>query len=173
VCIKKAPLAAGLKSSSAARGTRQQGENVTLSASVRRQHFPTPPLRQQPARVPRVGILSDENSLLPVKSFEAFAQGLQALGYVDGQNVAFERRYAEGKNEILPSPRRRVGPPSAGRHPRRRHPSGTGGHDRNPDDPDRLARFPLLTGMTARGEPWMRRSTRTRWTSAAAVGGAC
>jgi putative tryptophan/tyrosine transport system substrate-binding protein len=58
---------------------------------------------QQHVRVPRVGILSDENPLLPAKSFESFAQGLQALGYVDGQNIAFERRYAEGKNEILPS----------------------------------------------------------------------
>src|ERR1700686_4278258 len=58
---------------------------------------------QQPARIPRIGFLSDENPLLPAKSFESFAQGFQALGYIDGQNIAFERRYAEGKNEILPS----------------------------------------------------------------------
>jgi putative ABC transport system substrate-binding protein len=35
--------------------------------------------------------------------FEPFAQGLRDLGYVEGQNIAFERRSSEGKNEILPS----------------------------------------------------------------------
>jgi putative tryptophan/tyrosine transport system substrate-binding protein len=58
---------------------------------------------QQPTSVPRVGILSDESASLGERSFEPFAQGLRDLGYIEGQNIAFERRYAEGKNEILPS----------------------------------------------------------------------
>jgi putative ABC transport system substrate-binding protein len=58
---------------------------------------------QQSAKVPLVGILSDESRSPGAKSFQAFAQGVQDLGYVEGQNIAFERRYAEGKNEILPS----------------------------------------------------------------------
>jgi putative ABC transport system substrate-binding protein len=58
---------------------------------------------QQPTRVARIGILSDEGSSLAAKTFEPFAQGLRDLGYMEGQNIAFERRYAEGKNEILPS----------------------------------------------------------------------
>ncbi len=56
---------------------------------------------QQPTKVPRIGILSDESRLLATKSFEPFAQGLRDLGYVEGQNIAFERRYADGNNEIL------------------------------------------------------------------------
>ena len=36
-------------------------------------------------------------------SFEPFAQGLRDLGWVEGQNVTFERRYAEQKYEILQS----------------------------------------------------------------------
>jgi putative ABC transport system substrate-binding protein len=50
-----------------------------------------------------VGILSDETPSLGAKSFRPFAQGVQDLGYVEGQNIAFERRYAKGNNEILPS----------------------------------------------------------------------
>jgi putative ABC transport system substrate-binding protein len=58
---------------------------------------------QQPTRIPRVGILADESPSLGAKSFQPFAQGLQDLGYVEGQNIAFEPHYAAGKNEILPS----------------------------------------------------------------------
>jgi putative ABC transport system substrate-binding protein len=56
---------------------------------------------QQTTRVPRVGILSDEDSSLGATTFEAFAKGLRDLGYVEGRNVAFERRYAAGKDEAL------------------------------------------------------------------------
>jgi putative tryptophan/tyrosine transport system substrate-binding protein len=57
---------------------------------------------QQPTRIPRVGVLSDEGSSLAARTLEPFAQGLRDLGYVEGQNITFERRYAEEKNEILP-----------------------------------------------------------------------
>jgi len=57
---------------------------------------------QQLIKIPRVGILSDESRGLAT-SFEPFAQGLRDLGWVEGQNVTFERRYAEQKHEILPS----------------------------------------------------------------------
>ena len=56
---------------------------------------------QQPTRIPRVGILSDEPRLLQT-FFEPFAQGMRDLGYVEGQGIAFERRYAERKNDLLP-----------------------------------------------------------------------
>jgi putative ABC transport system substrate-binding protein len=49
-----------------------------------------------------VGILSDEISS-SVERYESFAQELRDLGYVEGQNIAFERRYAEGRIEILPT----------------------------------------------------------------------
>ncbi len=36
-------------------------------------------------------------------SREAFRQGMRELGYVEGQNIVFEERWAEGKAERLPS----------------------------------------------------------------------
>ncbi len=38
----------------------------------------------------------------PGYPFEAFREGLQELGYVEGRNIAIERRSAEGKPERLP-----------------------------------------------------------------------
>ena len=55
---------------------------------------------QQLTRIPRVGVLWD---ISPVRVPTQFAQGFRDLGYVEGQNIAFEHRYSEGKNEILPS----------------------------------------------------------------------
>jgi putative ABC transport system substrate-binding protein len=57
---------------------------------------------QQATRVPRVGILSDETRQ-QVTSFAPFTQGLRDLGYVEGQSIAFEQRYADRKDERLPS----------------------------------------------------------------------
>ena len=58
---------------------------------------------QQPAKVPRVGILSDELRS-PRTYFEVgVARELRDLGYIEGQNIAFERRYADGKLELLPN----------------------------------------------------------------------
>jgi putative tryptophan/tyrosine transport system substrate-binding protein len=60
----------------------------------------------QPAgKVPRVGYLtagspSDQGRQ---RRFEAFRQGLRELGYVEGQNIAIESRWAEGKNDRYPA----------------------------------------------------------------------
>jgi len=37
------------------------------------------------------------------RQFEAFSQGLRALGYIAGQNMAMERRFADGRLERLPA----------------------------------------------------------------------
>jgi putative tryptophan/tyrosine transport system substrate-binding protein len=58
---------------------------------------------QQPTRVPRIGILSDYSASLAVKSFEPFVGRLWDLGYIEGQNIAFEYRHGDGDNAILPS----------------------------------------------------------------------
>ena len=50
---------------------------------------------QQPAKIPRVGIIDDG----PV--WNAFRQGLRDLGYLEGQNIAFEYRYADGLPDRL------------------------------------------------------------------------
>jgi putative ABC transport system substrate-binding protein len=57
---------------------------------------------QQPINVPRIGILSDETPS-QVESFDSFAQGLRDLGYTEGENIAFERRYASEDYKTLPS----------------------------------------------------------------------
>jgi putative ABC transport system substrate-binding protein len=51
---------------------------------------------QQLGKVPRVGYLL---SSAKRPSNEAFWEGLRALGYIEGQNITTERRYAEGKAE--------------------------------------------------------------------------
>ena len=61
------------------------------------------PLRFQPAfhpavRLPRVGYLGNS----PPEGPDPFADGLRALGWVDGQNVIVERRYIEGNIERAP-----------------------------------------------------------------------
>jgi putative ABC transport system substrate-binding protein len=59
---------------------------------------------QQSTKFPRVAILSDETPALAAKLFEpALAEGLRDRGWIEGQNITLERRYAEGNNQILPS----------------------------------------------------------------------
>jgi putative tryptophan/tyrosine transport system substrate-binding protein len=54
---------------------------------------------QQPKKVPRLGFLSPTSDDSRV---EAFRQGLRELGYVEGQNIAIEYRWADGKFDRLP-----------------------------------------------------------------------
>jgi putative ABC transport system substrate-binding protein len=60
----------------------------------------------QPAgKVPRTGYLSPGFATDPMRErfLEAFRQGLRELGYVEGQNIAIESRWAEGKDDRLPA----------------------------------------------------------------------
>jgi putative tryptophan/tyrosine transport system substrate-binding protein len=56
---------------------------------------------QQPAKVPRVGFLF-YGSPGPAPEVDAFRQGLRELGYVEGQNITVEYRYARGRVAQLP-----------------------------------------------------------------------
>ena len=56
---------------------------------------------QQVGKVYRVGVLSPGASTLG--PLEAFRDGLRDLGYVDGRTVVIEWRFADGKNERLPT----------------------------------------------------------------------
>jgi putative ABC transport system substrate-binding protein len=57
---------------------------------------------QQPRKVPQIGWLHPGLSHPePHPSLEAFRQGLRALGYVEGQNLAIAYRFAERRDERL------------------------------------------------------------------------
>src|SRR5262245_16665859 len=57
---------------------------------------------QQPARIPRIGILIGSSASSYSARVEAFRRRLRELGYVEGKNIIIESRYAEGKLERLP-----------------------------------------------------------------------
>ena len=56
---------------------------------------------QQPAKLPTVGALV-LGSTDPEQFWRAFRQGLRDLGYVEGQNIRFEFRSAQGQANRLP-----------------------------------------------------------------------
>jgi putative ABC transport system substrate-binding protein len=60
---------------------------------------------QQAVKIPRIGILSLSSPADPAmpRRLEAFWQGLRALGWIEGQNITVERRYAEGDFDRLPT----------------------------------------------------------------------
>jgi len=57
---------------------------------------------QQPKKVPRIGFLL-ATSPGPDPRIEGFRQGLRELAYVEGKNIAIEWRYAEGKEDLVPT----------------------------------------------------------------------
>jgi putative ABC transport system substrate-binding protein len=64
--------------------------------------LPFPAQAQQPARIPRIGILVAASASSLSARVEAFRRRLRELGYVEGKNIIIEYRYAEGKLERLP-----------------------------------------------------------------------
>ena len=57
---------------------------------------------QQPKKVPRIGLLLMGDPTSESPRSEAIRQHLRELGYIEGQNIAIEYRYAEGKRDRLP-----------------------------------------------------------------------
>jgi ABC-type uncharacterized transport system substrate-binding protein len=59
---------------------------------------------QQAVRGPNIGFLSPSSlsDSRTLRYFGAFREGLRELGYVEGQNITIEARWAEGKYERLP-----------------------------------------------------------------------
>ena len=60
------------------------------------------PPTQQPKKVPRIGYLSTADPATESARSEAIRLALRELGYIEGQNIAIEYRYAEGKLDRLP-----------------------------------------------------------------------
>jgi putative ABC transport system substrate-binding protein len=56
-------------------------------------------LAQQPARIPRIGILGNSDG----SAWDAFRQAMRDLGYVEGRNLAVDWRWAEGNTDRYPA----------------------------------------------------------------------
>ncbi len=57
---------------------------------------------QQSKKIPRIGYLSTLDQARDSGRFQAIRLGLRELGYIEGQNITIEYRYAEGKQDRLP-----------------------------------------------------------------------
>src|SRR5262249_20510506 len=57
---------------------------------------------QQPAKLPTVGFIGSDSPDAYAVLLRAFRVGLKATGFIEGQNVVIEYRWAEGRNDKLP-----------------------------------------------------------------------
>ena len=57
---------------------------------------------QQAGKVYRIGFLSGSSAVASRRHLEQFRLGLRELGYVEGQNIIIEYRWAEGQQDRLP-----------------------------------------------------------------------
>jgi len=55
-----------------------------------------PASAQQPGKIFRIGYLDPSTSSGSAVLLDAFRQELSKLGWIEGKNIAIERRYAEG-----------------------------------------------------------------------------
>jgi len=60
--------------------------------------------QQAAAKIPRIGFLGNSTAELEANLVGPFRDGLRALGYEEGRNIAIEYRWAEGKYERFPAP---------------------------------------------------------------------
>ena len=58
---------------------------------------------QEPAKVARVGWMSQGNAKTPDANLKAFREGMRELGYVEGDSFVIEARYADGNVEVMPA----------------------------------------------------------------------
>ena len=64
--------------------------------------LPLPGRAQQPKKVSRIGYLSSNDAATESTRAEAIRRALHERGYVEGQNIATEYRYSEGKFDRVP-----------------------------------------------------------------------
>ena len=73
-------------------------KGIAISALV----WPLAAAAQQPA-MPVIGFLNASSAQGYPRQLSAFLKGLQEAGYVDGQNVVIQYRWAEGHDDRLPA----------------------------------------------------------------------
>jgi putative tryptophan/tyrosine transport system substrate-binding protein len=59
--------------------------------------------RAQPASLPRIGYLSGRSYATDAHLLQAFREGLKSTGFVDGQNVSVDVRWADGRYNQVPA----------------------------------------------------------------------
>jgi hypothetical protein len=59
-------------------------------------------------KVWRVGFLDGGREAVRRRSFEVFRRGMAERGYVEGNNVVYDARYADGRFDRLPQPAREL-----------------------------------------------------------------
>ena len=65
--------------------------------------LPTVAEAQQANKVPRIGYVGAVSSAANLARVEAFRQGLRDAGYIEGQDIIVEYRFAQGKFDRLPA----------------------------------------------------------------------
>ena len=73
-----------------------------LRLALRSLRFALTAQAQQPKKVPRIGYLSKRDPATESTRSEAIRLVLRERGYIEGQNIAIEYRYAEGKRDRYP-----------------------------------------------------------------------
>jgi hypothetical protein len=95
------------------------------------------PVEAQQATPPAVGFLRSTPSAPFTHLVTAFRQGLNEGGFIEGQNVAVEYRWADNRLDRLPGLVAELLRRPVAVH-RRQQRGGAGGQGRHPDDPHRL-----------------------------------
>jgi len=75
---------------------------ICLALSTMLLAFGPPVQAQQPKKIAKIGDLVPSTPAANALNLEAFRQGLQELGYVEGKSFVLELRYAEARFERLP-----------------------------------------------------------------------
>src|SRR5216684_6276636 len=57
---------------------------------------------REAGKIPKIGYLNPTSEIANRPLFAAFKQGLREHGYIEGQNIAIESRFAEGRMDQLP-----------------------------------------------------------------------
>jgi putative ABC transport system substrate-binding protein len=85
-------------------GNRAGGRRLWFSALALTLILASHAAEAQPARqVPRIGLITAGSANLPSRVLEAFRQGLRDIGWVEGQNMTLDVRYADGHYDRMPA----------------------------------------------------------------------